>query len=78
MNAIVDAEQRDCNPVRVHAVESTRPGVGLRVSPPGATAITLLHVVVSFVCFDKIINLQNHTFKAWDQFERDKGSLVRN
>lgn len=34
--------------------------------PLCATAITLLHIVVSFVCFDKSINLQNRTLKVWD------------
>lgn len=43
-------------------------------SPPGAAAITLLHTAVSSVCFDKIINLQIRTLKAWDLLEQTKAA----
>ena len=50
-----------------------------RPSPSGAApALTLLPIVVSFVCYDKIINLQNHTLKAWDDLETSKGGIMRN
>lgn len=47
-------------------------------SPPGAAAIPLLLAVVSFVCFDKIINLQNHTLKVWIHLETNTGGIMRN
>lgn len=49
----------------------------LRPSPPGETVITLLCPMVSFVCFDKIINLQNGTMKAWGKLEINKGGIRR-
>lgn len=65
--------------LRVNTGESPSAQRGsLRPFLPGATANALLHVVVSFVCFDKIINLQNRTCEAWDQLETNKGSIMRN
>lgn len=43
----------------------------------GATAIALLHVAVSSVCFDKSINLQNHTLKMWDHLEINTCGVMR-
>lgn len=67
--------------LRANAGESpsARPEPGsLRPSPPGAAAVAQLHAAVSFICFDKIINLQSRTLKAWDQLKTNTGGIMRN
>lgn len=46
--------------------------------PLGVTEITRLHLVVSFVCFYKSTNLQNHTFKVWGHLKANTGGIMRN